>query len=52
MFKDKTLLITVGTGSYGNAVLDRFLELDNSNTILKLIQSYTPIIYRETWRKQ
>jgi len=26
MFKDKTLLITGGTGSFGNAVLDRFLE--------------------------
>ncbi|MFO8193106.1 MAG: polysaccharide biosynthesis protein [Bacillota bacterium] len=28
MFKDKTLLITGGTGSFGNAVLDRFLESD------------------------
>ncbi|TDQ31169.1 polysaccharide biosynthesis protein [Zeaxanthinibacter enoshimensis] len=28
MFKDKTLLITGGTGSFGNAVLDRFLETD------------------------
>lgn len=26
MFKDKTLLITGGTGSFGNAVLDRFLN--------------------------
>lgn len=26
MFKDKTLLITGGTGSFGNAVLDRFLH--------------------------
>ena len=26
MFKNKTLLITGGTGSFGNAVLDRFLE--------------------------
>ena len=26
MFKDKTLLITGGTGSFGNAVLKRFLE--------------------------
>ncbi|HFW5377076.1 TPA: UDP-glucose 4-epimerase, partial [Salmonella enterica subsp. diarizonae serovar 61:l,v:z35] len=24
MFKDKTLLITGGTGSFGNAVLNRF----------------------------
>lgn len=28
MFKDKILLITGGTGSFGNAVLDRFLETD------------------------
>lgn len=30
MFKDKTLLITGGTGSFGNAVLNRFLESDLS----------------------
>jgi UDP-N-acetylglucosamine 4,6-dehydratase len=28
MFKDKTLLITGGTGSFGNAVLSRFLHSD------------------------
>lgn len=28
LFKDKTLMITGGTGSFGNAVLDRFLETD------------------------
>jgi UDP-glucose 4-epimerase len=28
MFKNKTLLITGGTGSFGNAVLQRFLETD------------------------
>lgn len=28
MFKDKTLLITGGTGSFGNAVLDKYLESD------------------------
>lgn len=28
MFKDKTLLITGGTGSFGNAVMKRFLETD------------------------
>ncbi|HMJ46452.1 MAG TPA: polysaccharide biosynthesis protein, partial [Ferruginibacter sp.] len=27
-FKGSTLLITGGTGSFGNAVLDRFLETD------------------------
>ncbi|HCQ6886251.1 TPA: UDP-glucose 4-epimerase, partial [Escherichia coli] len=26
MFKNKTLLITGGTGSFGNAVLNRFLK--------------------------
>ena len=30
MFKDKTLLITGGTGSFGNAVLDKFLDTDIS----------------------
>jgi len=28
MFKDKTLLITGGTGSFGNAVMERFLHTD------------------------
>lgn len=28
MFKDQTLLITGGTGSFGNAVLQRFLDTD------------------------
>ena len=28
MFKGKTLLITGGTGSFGNAVLERFLNTD------------------------
>jgi len=28
MFKDKILLITGGTGSFGNAVLNRFLDTD------------------------
>ena len=28
MFTDKTLLITGGTGSFGNAVLDKFLDTD------------------------
>ena len=26
MFKDKTLLITEGTGSFGNAVIKKFLD--------------------------
>ena len=28
MFKNKVLLITGGTGSFGNAVLKRFLDTD------------------------
>ena len=28
MFSGKTLLITGGTGSFGNAVLERFLDTD------------------------
>ncbi|MCJ7773238.1 MAG: polysaccharide biosynthesis protein, partial [Desulfobacterales bacterium] len=28
MFKDKILLITGGTGSFGNAVLDRFIHTE------------------------
>ena len=28
MFRDKTLLITGGTGSFGNAVMRRFLDSD------------------------
>ena len=28
MFKDKTLLISGGTGSFGNAILRRFLSTD------------------------
>jgi UDP-glucose 4-epimerase len=32
VFKDKTLLITGGTGSFGNAVLNRFLRTDIGET--------------------
>ena len=28
LFKDKTLMITGGTGSFGNAVLKRFIKTD------------------------
>ncbi|MFA7097873.1 MAG: polysaccharide biosynthesis protein, partial [Gammaproteobacteria bacterium] len=28
MFKSKTIIITGGTGSFGNAVLNRFLNTD------------------------
>ena len=33
MFKNKVLLITGGTGSFGNAVLNRFLNTDHFNEI-------------------
>lgn len=33
MFKNKTLLITGGTGSFGNAVLNRFLHTDHFSEI-------------------
>lgn len=33
MFKNKTLLITGGTGSFGNAVLNRFLDTDHFKEI-------------------
>ena len=33
MFKDKILLITGGTGSFGNAVLNRFLHTDHFKEI-------------------
>ena len=33
MLKNKTLLITGGTGSFGNAVLHRFLDTDHFKEI-------------------
>ena len=33
IFKNKTLLITGGTGSFGNAVLNRFLHTDHFSEI-------------------
>jgi UDP-N-acetylglucosamine 4,6-dehydratase/5-epimerase len=36
MFKDKTILITGGTGSFGNVVLERFL-----NTEIKEIRIFS-----------
>ena len=36
VFADKTLLITGGTGSFGNAVLRRFLDSD-----IKEIKEFT-----------
>ena len=42
--------ITLGLNDRSDPPFE-YLKPDNSNTVLKLIQSYTPIINRETWRK-
>ena len=42
--------ITLGLNDRSDPPLE-YLKPYNSNTVLKLIQSYTPIINRETWRK-
>ena len=42
--------ITLGLEGESNAPLE-YLKTDNSNTVVKLIQSYMPIINREIWRK-
>ena len=33
MFKDKILMITGGTGSFGNAVLNQFLNTDHFSEV-------------------
>ena len=43
-FKDKVLLITGGTGSFGNAVLRRFLDSDIKEV---RIFSESKILYRQ-----
>lgn len=44
MLKNKTLLITGGTGSFGNAVLNRFLNTDyfKEIRILSLVLVFYP----------
>ena len=42
--------ITLGL-NHNSAPPLEYLKADNSNTVLKLIQSYTPIINKETWGK-
>lgn len=37
IFKDKVLLITGGTGSFGNAVLRRFLDSDIRETAFSVV---------------
>ena len=36
LFTNKTLMITGGTGSFGNAVLNRFLETDIGENIFEI----------------
>ena len=43
MFKDKALIITVGTGSFGNVVLKRFLAVPEH-----VLQLRSP---QEFWRE-
>jgi Predicted nucleoside-diphosphate sugar epimerases len=38
IFKDKVLLITGGTGSFGNAVLGIFLDIYKNRLVIKLIK--------------
>lgn len=44
MFKDKTLLITGGTGSFGNAVLNRFLSTDIKKSAFSLAMKRNKMI--------
>ena len=44
VFKDKILLITGGTGSFGNAVLRRFLQSD----IKEIKKKLTPLCFPAT----
>lgn len=45
VFKDKTLLITGGTGSFGNAVLRRFLDSD-----IKEIRIFLEMLFSINWQ--
>ena len=42
--------ITLGQKGIHNPPLE-YLKNDNSNTVVKIIQSYVPIVNKETWRK-
>ena len=48
MYKNKTLLITGGTGSFGNAVLNRFLKSDIKEIRIQIIDR-SDYIVREFW---
>jgi FlaA1/EpsC-like NDP-sugar epimerase len=54
MFRDKRLLITGGTGSFGTAVLHRFLDTDVPNVsdkVVRIVHSYTDYVRRVVWRE-
>ena len=62
IFKDKILMITGGTGSFGNAVamnqngdygipVPDYLEEYVSTKVVKIIQSYVSIVNIMEWRK-
>ncbi len=43
LFTNKTLMITGGTGSFGNAVLNRFLKTDIGEMIVSnLVRNFVP----------
>lgn len=67
VFKDKVLLITGGTGSFGNAVdvavemvknedncipIPNYVDENVSTKVVKLIQSYTGVVNKMVWRKE
>jgi UDP-glucose 4-epimerase len=45
IFTGKTLMITGGTGSFGNAVLNRFLKTDIAEIRIFLIQILRRYVY-------
>jgi len=49
MIKNKTLLITGGTGSFGNAVLQRFLNTDHFNEIRTFSRDEKKSWYEKRW---
>jgi FlaA1/EpsC-like NDP-sugar epimerase len=48
IFAGKTLMITGGTGSFGNAVLNRFLRTDIAKFVFFLGMKKNKTIY-DTW---
>ena len=45
MFKDKTLLITGGTGSFGSTILEKFKNIDIRSQITYNKSTYEIIYY-------